>query len=72
MIYSMFISEVSEMSTSIVQAVLTSLGDETQLCLYLKSTSTFLREKKGSVVKSFCWDICTIGVDMAESYIFNY
>jgi hypothetical protein len=30
MIYSMFISEVSEMRTFVVRAVLTSLGDETQ------------------------------------------
>jgi hypothetical protein len=30
MIYSMFISEVSEMRTSVVRAVLTSLGDKTQ------------------------------------------
>jgi hypothetical protein len=42
------------------------------MMLVLEVNVDIFKEKKGSMVKSFCWDICTIGVDIIESYIFNY
>jgi hypothetical protein len=68
----MFISEVNEMRTFVVRAILTSLGDEINDACTWSQRRPFVREKKGTVVKSFCWDVCTIRVDMTESYIFNY
>ena len=53
MIYSMFISEVSEMRTSIVWAILSSLTDKTQWCLYLKSMLTLCKDLLGNENNSF-------------------
>jgi hypothetical protein len=46
MIYSMFISEVNNMRSFILRAIMTSLGKNNIWCLFLKSILTFFKKKK--------------------------